>query len=61
MKVTLPQRLLKPRNPLVAAARMRRAGSHRAGERSVRQDKTRAISRELNAMSRDTESCIEAA
>ena len=52
MKVTLPQRLLKPRNPLVAAARMRRAGSHRAGERSVRQDKTRAISRELNAMSR---------
>ena len=52
VKVTLPKRLVTPRNPFVAAARMRRAGSHRACARSVRQSERRAIARELNAMSR---------
>ncbi|MEO6410280.1 MAG: hypothetical protein ABIO45_16220 [Burkholderiaceae bacterium] len=51
MKVSLPQRLAKPRNPLVAAARMRRAGSHRNSGRSIRQGARRALARELEAMS----------
>ena len=50
MKVSLPTRLLKPRNPLVAAARRRCAGSHRASMRSVRQRGRRGVARELQAM-----------
>ncbi len=52
MKVTLPRSLAKPRNPLVAAARMRRAGSHCAAGRAVRQGARRALQRELETMSR---------
>ena len=52
MKVSLPTRILKPRNPLVAAAHRRHAGSHRASMRSVRQRGRRGVARELEVMSR---------
>lgn len=38
------------RNPLVVLARARAAGSHRRGERSVRQHGERSMRRELDAM-----------
>jgi hypothetical protein len=38
---------LKPRNPLIAHAQFRRAGSHRPGGRSMRQQGGRALQREL--------------
>ena len=40
----------KPRNPLVAPARFRRAGSHQPGGRSQRQDAGRSLKRELDQM-----------
>ncbi|MBT0568739.1 hypothetical protein KIK84_00235 [Curvibacter sp. CHRR-16] len=37
MKQALPQRLVKPRNPFVAAALQRKAGSHTKPHKSQRQ------------------------
>ncbi|MFT3664176.1 hypothetical protein [Piscinibacter sp.] len=48
MKITVPT--AKPRNPLVALARLRRAGSHRTGSRAMRQEAQRALQRELTRM-----------
>jgi hypothetical protein len=48
MKITL--KTLKPRNPLVAAARFRRAGMHGAGGRLSRQQARHALRRELTQM-----------
>ncbi len=48
MKITL--KTLKPRNPLVAAARFRRAGMHGAGGRLSRQQAGHALRRELTQM-----------
>lgn len=41
---------LRPRNPLVAHAQFRRAGSHQPGGRSVRQQAGRSLKRELAKM-----------
>ena len=41
---------LKPRNPLVAACRMRLAGSHRAGDGARRQQAKRALRVELDRL-----------
>lgn len=41
---------LKPRNPIVAHARFRRAGSHQPGGRSMRQHAGRSLKRELDQM-----------
>ena len=41
---------LKPRNPLVAHAQFRRAGSHQPGGRSMRQQAGRSLKRELDQM-----------
>ena len=41
---------LKPRNPLVAHARFRRAGSHQPGGRAMRQHAGRSLKRELDRM-----------
>ena len=48
----------KPRNPLVAAARFRRAGQHGAGPRAERRDGRQALERELStlALPRDVRS-----
>lgn len=48
MKITL--KTLKPRNPLVGAARFRQAGSHRSGTGSQRREAMRALQRELEQM-----------
>ena len=48
MKLSLAP--LKPRNPLVAHAQFRRAGSHQPGGRSQRQQSGRALKRELEQM-----------
>ena len=48
MKITVTP--LKPRNPLVAHARFRRAGNHQPGGRSQRQQAGRALKRELIQM-----------
>lgn len=40
----------KPRNPLVAAARFRRAGAHRAGRATERQAAHRALCKEIDAL-----------
>jgi hypothetical protein len=47
-KITVTAR--KPRNPLVAPAHFRRAGSHQAGGTS-RQDMRRSLRRELDQLS----------
>jgi len=49
MKITLNTH--KPRNPFVAPAHFRRAGSHRAGGGSMRQQSGRALRRELEQLS----------
>ena len=49
MKNTTPT--LRPRNPLVAPAHFRRAGSHRPGPRSQRQQAGRVLKRELAQLS----------
>ena len=46
MKIHVPT--LKPRNPLVAAARLRQAGSHRPSAGALRQQAGRALRRELD-------------
>lgn len=48
MKITLTP--LKPRNPLVAPALRRRAGSHRPDGRSQRQQAGRVLQRELSRL-----------
>jgi hypothetical protein len=48
MKITV--KTLKPRNPLVAPAHFRRAGTHRTGTRLARQEGRRALQRELERM-----------
>lgn len=48
MKITL--KTLKPRNPLVAPAHFRRAGSHQPGGGAARRDGQRALLRELERM-----------
>lgn len=48
MKITV--NTPKPRNPLVAAARFRRAGSHRPSSASQRQKAMRDLKRELHPM-----------
>ena len=45
MKITVTAR--KPRNPLVAPARFRRAGSHQSAARVNRQQAARSLQREL--------------
>jgi hypothetical protein len=45
MKITVTLR--KPRNPLVASARFRRAGSHARPQRAQRQQARRGLQREL--------------
>jgi hypothetical protein len=44
----------KPRNPLVAAARQRRAGAHRAGPGAVRQRLQSELRAELQRARHDT-------
>lgn len=44
-RLTLPNR--RPRNPFVAAAMRRKAGSHRATRATERQQAERALRREL--------------
>jgi hypothetical protein len=48
MKITTTH--LKPRNPVVAHAQFRRAGSHRPSGRSTRQHACRMLQRELDRM-----------
>ena len=48
MKTTVTN--LKPRNPLVAPSRFRRAGSHQPGGRAMRRQGGRALRRELEQM-----------
>jgi hypothetical protein len=48
MKITVTT--LKPRNPLVAPAHFRRAGSHQPGGGSIRQQAGRSLKRELDQM-----------
>ena len=48
MKITLHQP--KPRNPLVALARARRAGTHQANRAGQRRQANRALKRELDQM-----------
>jgi len=50
MKVTITAR--KPRNPLVAAARFRRAGAHEPRGGSLRQACARTLRRELAQLPR---------
>ncbi len=48
MKIVIT--LKKPRNPLVAPARFRRAGSHRPRAATHRRDDERVMRQELDAM-----------
>lgn len=48
MKITV--NTLKPRNPLVAPAHFRRAGSHQPGGRAMRRQGRRMLRRELDQM-----------
>jgi hypothetical protein len=50
IKLKLQQR--KPRNPFVAPALQRKAGSHRKGERSERQQAARDLRRVLDSTDR---------
>lgn len=54
MKIKLPTR--QPRNPLVAAAHFRRAGSHRPHGGSMRQESGRSLRRELDQFSQSKHS-----
>ena len=54
MKNTTPT--LRPRNPLVAPAHFRRAGSHRPGPHSQRQQAGRVLKRELTQLTQPTNS-----
>jgi len=46
IEINLP----RPRNPLIAVARFRRAGSHRPNGRAERQGAAQALRRQLNEM-----------
>ena len=48
MKITVTNR--KPRNPLVAPAHFRHAGSHQPGGRTMRRQGSRMLQRELDQM-----------
>ena len=48
MKITLNR--IKPRNPLVALARFRKAGGHRLHSGSQRQESGRTLRREIDRM-----------
>jgi hypothetical protein len=48
MKIKLTQR--HPRNPMVAAARFRQAGSHRTPGGSQRQQAARSLAREVERL-----------
>jgi hypothetical protein len=48
MKITVNHR--KPRNPLIAHAQFRRAGSHQPGGRAMRRQGRRMLKRELDQM-----------
>jgi hypothetical protein len=48
MKITIT--LPRPRNPLIAAAKFRRAGMHRKARQSQRQQTARCLRRELTEM-----------
>ena len=50
MNTTLILSSRKPRNPLVAAARMRHAGRHETPGHSVRQQAAQALRRELGRL-----------
>lgn len=50
MKIVLPMR--RPRNPLVAAALTRKAGSHRPSQAAQRQRQHRATRRAIEDMTR---------
>ena len=50
MKIKLTIR--KPRNPLVAAAHFRRAGTHRPHGGAMRQESGRTLQRELDQLTR---------
>ncbi len=50
MKITVTAQ--KPRNPIVAHARFRRAGSHRPGGSASRQEASRMLQRELERLKR---------
>lgn len=50
MKITLNPR--KPRNPLVAPAHFRRAGTHQPRGGSMRQQSSRTLRRELDQLSK---------
>ncbi len=53
MKITLNTlKTLKPRNPLVAAARQRVAGAHGPSPRAQRAMSRRALQRELQSLDR---------
>ena len=48
MKITITAR--KPRNPVVAHARFRRAGNHRPGGGASRQQASRLLQREMERL-----------
>lgn len=48
--MTITFKTPKPRNPLVAHAQFRRAGSHHPGGRAMRQQADRSLKRELGQM-----------
>lgn len=50
MKITLNQ--AKPRNPMVAAAHFRRAGTHRPRGGALRQQVGRSLRREIDQLTR---------
>ena len=54
MKITLNN--LKPRNPLVASVRFRRAGTHRQDGAALRQQGDRSLRRELDQLTRPKDS-----
>jgi hypothetical protein len=54
MKITLTPP--KPRNPLVAAAHFRRAGTHRPRGGALRQNASRTLKRELDQIERTRQS-----
>ena len=52
MKITV--HAVRPRNPLVAAARRRKAGSHRRSNASNRQRQARAMAHDIQKMNART-------
>ena len=56
MKTTIVITNATPRNPLVAAAHFRRAGSHRSRGGALRQQTGRTLRRELDQLSHSKDS-----